>query len=91
MKGYKQSVLNRDGHKCRCCNMFPVFLIHRILPRKFFPKEARNLDNIISCCSKCDKIIDGQYGFPLDPTKEYFESRYYYALNLIRGNALLIQ
>lgn len=67
----REVVLERDGHACQCCGLPPNELehpleVHHIQPLRTFddPKNANDVDNLVSLCKGCHRKWEG---IPLRP------------------------
>jgi 5-methylcytosine-specific restriction endonuclease McrA len=57
-KQFRQQVLDRDGHKCRCCGVVPpggddALDAHHITDRTLIPNGGYVKENGISVCPDC--------------------------------------
>lgn len=54
---WRESVLERDHHKCVICGSTKDLEVHHIKPFAQFPEERLNIENGVTLCSACHKQV----------------------------------
>jgi len=50
---WRESVLKRDGSRCRLCNSTDSLETHHIRPFRFYPKDRWKIENGLTLCHDC--------------------------------------